>query len=1380
MAPSRAAQAHVMRRAYDAAGVDPATVDYVEAHGTGTPVGDVVEAGALSDVFGAGRPPARSCLIGSIKPNVGHLEAAAGVAGVVKTVLAMNRAEIPPSLLVSGRNAQIPWGDNGLELVAQPTRWPDGDGPRTAGVASYGYGGTLAHVVLEEAPHSADPEPPDGGLALYPVSGSTEQAARANAQRLARWLEARPEARLADVGRTLGRHRSHLGARITVVAADHAELVAGLATAVPTASVAAASDPVWVFSGHGAQWAGMGSGLLLDEPPFAAVIDELDPVYREEMGFSLRAAIAAGHLQDVGRTQATTYALQVAMTAVWRSYGLRPAAVIGHSVGEIAAAVAAGVLAPVDGARLVCRRSLLVARAAGSGAMAMVALPFDEVSSRLAGEPDVDAAIEASSGTTVVSGEPDVVARVSAAFEAEGLGVRQVASDVAFHSPQMQPLCDELVDAVADLPSAAAAVTLYTTALDDPRDDSPRDASYWARNLREPVRFAAAVAAAAHDGHRVFLEISTHPVVGHSIAETAPGAVVVHTLRRDKPERRTLLDNAGVLHRHGVTVDWAALHPHGRLSDLPTNAWQRRPHWVEHRSPKAAIAGHDPASHTLLGGQTTVHGSTDARVWRTRLDHAQRPYPGDHGVLGAQVVPASVVINTLLAAAAIMALRDVQLLVPLLTAPEREVQVVAQSLVLRIASSVDGEWTTHSSALVDLDARPLPAVRHRPAPDIDAAEEEPDIVVRRLAQLGVSSIGFPWRIDALRRDAATLSATITIDPGGTLDRSSWAVVLDAVFSAAPVVFGGAPVLRMPASVAQMIVAGEAPRRARLHVRISGDESVDVDVDGLDGAPLARLRSLRFGRPEGEPDHVPALTYEVVWSPLVARSPDGDGNGARVRRVALVSDDAELRAALSNAGLLGGDGHRGAVVVSPGANGEPAEAAMRACAVLAEAVRDAAGNRVWCVTRGARQAADERGLAQSALWGLARVAAAERPECWGGIVDLPAQAESRDLDALLPLLLEHRDEDVMAIEGGAITTARLAPSLTGRPGAGAPCRPDGTYVIAGGAGAVGLRIARWLSARGARRIVLVGRSAPSRAAREVRRALESAGVTVRILTADTCDRDAMSPLLDPDALGLTQVRGVVHAAAVFEDRFIAQLDEPSLRAVMRPKIVGATVLHELFPPGCLDFFVMCSSAGHLLHLPAQAPYAAGNAYLEGLVRHRRALGCRASLAIAWTAWRGVRATAASAVIGAQLHARGTDDITVDEALRSWDLVDPRRSANVAVLRVRGAGRVTPLLRDLASQAPAAAPADWTLLDGDDRLELLATEVRHAAAEALGVESGAVDDERPLTEQGVDSLLSFLMLSTLDDRLGLELPPTLLWRCPTVVAIAALIADQGAPA
>ncbi|UMP01319.1 type I polyketide synthase [Amycolatopsis sp. EV170708-02-1] len=716
MAPSRAAQEHLLRRAYASAGVDPRDVDYVEAHGTGTRVGDPVEAGALASVVGDRDSP---CLVGSVKTNIGHTEAAAGVAGVIKTALAIRHGMIPPTRTTSVPRAEISW--DGLRLVTEPVAWPETGRPRLAGVASYGYGGTIAHVVLEQGPPSVASGRPtvDGGpeSRLFPVSAASPAGLAAQAARLADAIDGGP-VELADVGHTLAHRRTHLPVRAVVAAGSGQELSDGLRNIAVGGEAARPVDPVWVFSGHGAQWSGMGRDLLIEEPVFAEVIDRLGPIYLAELGYTPRDVLSSGELGSVERIQSTIFAMQVGLAAVWRRYGVRPGAIIGHSVGEIAAAVVAGVLTEAEGARLVCRRSALLTRVAGRGAMVLVDLSFAEVEAELAGRTDITAAISAAPSSTVVSGDTPAIEKAAARWEELGRSVRRIDSDVAFHSEQMDALCADLITAAAGLAPVAASVPLYVTALGDPRCAPRQDAAYWAANLRNPVRFAEAVRAAAEDGHRVFLEISSHPVVSHSITETLlaenlPGGQAIPTLRRGKPERDTLLTGVARLHCLGVPVDWRVLQPAGKPVRLPNTVWQHTRHWVD-----GGPGETPPPGDTLLGHGVTVSGS-GLRVWSTTLDLRTRPYPRRHPVLDTEIVPAAVLLSTLFEAGACH-LAEIRLrqpvVVPPAGEPAREVQVVRDQTRLRIVSRAlgggEGDWTTHTLASA-VSGDLLPVLRAR-------------------------------------------------------------------------------------------------------------------------------------------------------------------------------------------------------------------------------------------------------------------------------------------------------------------------------------------------------------------------------------------------------------------------------------------------------------------------------------------------------------------------------------------------------------------------------------------------------------------------------------------------------------------------------------------
>ncbi|WP_234358577.1 type I polyketide synthase [Streptomyces sp. NRRL B-24085] len=578
LAPNPAAQQALLATAYARAGLAPAQVDYVEAHGTGTPLGDPIEAGALGAVLGAGRDPDQPLLLGSVKSNLGHLEAAAGIAGLVKTVLALHHDVVPPSLHCAEGSAL---GDERLRVVTEGEPWPRYGGTAVAGVSGFGFGGTNAHAVLEEwRPGVLPPRPAEEpGARLHVLSDVGEERLRDTAARLAGRLRT-SAAHPADVARTLAGRAGRGGVRAAVVARDRDELADGLdalAQGRPHGRVVTGErdlvgpGPVWVFSGYGSQWAGMGRRLLAEEPAFAAAVEKLDA----ECGLSLSDRLASGSgLDRLEVAQPVLFGLQVALAELWRSYGVEPAAVIGHSLGEVAAAVCAGALDAAEGARIVSVRAALLGRLKG-GAMAVVDLSDGELDALARDFPGVQVAVHSSPGQKVVTGEEPAVARLVRWLEEQGRTARSMRVVGAGHSPQVEPLLGELTEALADVGGRAPRVPVYSTVLDDPRGDCVFDAAHWAANLRRPVRLDRAVAAAAADGHTAFVEISPHPVLGRAVTENAPGALAIGTLRRDADGCGDFLTQVGALYCAGMPLPL----PAGRVVDLPAPRWRHVRHW---------------------------------------------------------------------------------------------------------------------------------------------------------------------------------------------------------------------------------------------------------------------------------------------------------------------------------------------------------------------------------------------------------------------------------------------------------------------------------------------------------------------------------------------------------------------------------------------------------------------------------------------------------------------------------------------------------------------------------------------------------------------------------------------------------------------------------
>jgi phthiocerol/phenolphthiocerol synthesis type-I polyketide synthase B len=618
MAPNPAAQMAVLRAAYADAGVDVREVDYVEAHGTGTLLGDPIEARALGTVLGKGRPAQEPLLIGSVKSNLGHLEAAAGIAGLAKAVLAVGRGVIPPNRGYRTPNPHIPFDKLRLKVAAEPTQWPTRTSAephrRIAGVSSFGFGGTNAHVVIEGPPASApaDSAPdalPTAALCTLVVSGKTPARVAASAGALAGWMAGAGDGvSLDEVAHTLNHHRTRYPVFATVCARDRAAAADGLAALAEGRSAAGVVAPqpgrcrsgtVFVYSGQGSQWAGMGRRLLAEEPAFAAAVDELEPAFVEQVGYSLRQVIADGEeVRGDARVQPVVMGLQLALTALWRSYGVHPDAVIGHSMGEVSAAVVAGALTPAQGFAVIAARSRLMAGLAGQGAVALLDADAAVTESLIADYPGVEIAGYLSARQTVVAGPVASVEALIAAATAANRFARRVNMEVASHTALMDEVCEPLQAALADLVPRVPNVAMFST-VSDPAVTPVLDADYWVANVRRPVRFHQAVSAAAAD-HGTFIEISPNPILTHSIGETL-GEVHHHalaTLVRDGDD--TLSFHTSLNATHTVHPPLTP-HPAGPHVALPPTVWQHRTHWVPEpprrlASERNASTGHPVAS----------------------------------------------------------------------------------------------------------------------------------------------------------------------------------------------------------------------------------------------------------------------------------------------------------------------------------------------------------------------------------------------------------------------------------------------------------------------------------------------------------------------------------------------------------------------------------------------------------------------------------------------------------------------------------------------------------------------------------------------------------------------------------------------------------------
>lgn len=887
--PSDAAQTAVYRAALAAAGVDPATVGMVEAHGTGTPVGDPIEYSSLSKVYGLDGP----CALGSVKTNMGHAQAASGAIGLMKAVLAVQHGAVPQNLHFTRLPDKLAAIRTNLFVPQETTPWcTNGHHPRRAAVSSYGLSGTNVHAILEQAPiPSPDPGTADAPSTsttaplLFALSSTSADELRHTAGRLADWVQEHQDVSLPDLAYTLTRRRVHRPVRTAVGASSRGELISALREVAdgdaPYEAAVGRDDrgPVWVFSGQGSQWAGMGAELLATEPVFAATVAQAEPIIAAESGFSVTEAMSAPEVvtgQD--RLQPTLFTMQVAMAATMQAQGVRPGAVIGHSLGEGAAAVVAGALSLEDGLRLICRRSRLMSRIAGKGATAAVELPAKQVLSELTGRgiDDVVVAVVASPQSTVIAGTTQTVRDLVADWEQRGVMAREVPVDVAFHSPQVEPIVGDLTEALAGLKPMTPEIPFYSATLFDPREEPVCDAEYWVTNMRRMVRFATAVQAALEDGYRVFAELSPHPLLTRALEQTAAGRqtpmAALAAMRRGQSMPNGLRGLLVDVHSAGAAVDFSVLCPSGQLVEAPLPTWTHRRLWLSGGGSESPThGGCTIAVHPLLGANVRLHEEPERYVWQADVGTAAQPWLGDHQVRTVAVLPGAAYCEMALAAArAVMGeaseVRDIRFVQALLL-DERTVIGASASMSspgvadFTVETDEEGQQTRHATAVLH-DA----ADEHPPAYDMSAllaahpCDEDGAEVRNRVGQHGIQyGPAFAGLVTVRTGEpkARTVLAEVALPRSIRSQQDAYGVhpaLLDACFQsveAHPEVQAlGGDVLGLPLGVRRLRSYGSARNAHYCYTRlVTADTSgIEADIDVLDseGTILLSAQGLRLG------------------------------------------------------------------------------------------------------------------------------------------------------------------------------------------------------------------------------------------------------------------------------------------------------------------------------------------------------------------------------------------------------------------------------------------------------------------------------------------------------------------------------------------------------
>jgi acyl transferase domain-containing protein/NADP-dependent 3-hydroxy acid dehydrogenase YdfG/acyl carrier protein len=1410
-APNGPSQERVIRAALAGARLTPRDVDAVEAHGTGTTLGDPIEAQAVLNTYGRERPDGRPLWLGSIKSNIGHTMAAAGVGSLIKMVEALRHRELPRTIHVTEPSPHIDWTTGTVRLLTEPQPWEGAGRPRRAGISSFGMSGTNAHLIVEEAP-----EPPaetagstdDGRPLPLLLSAKSEAALRERAADLAAYLRDHPDADRATVVHALAARTAFPHRAVVLDTGDGREetlaALTALAAGEPSPSAetdavpATGSGSVFVFPGQGSQFPGMARELVASDEVFRGFLDECGRALAPWVEFDLLEVLESddpGVLDGVEVVQPVLFAVNVALARLWEHHGVRPRAVIGHSQGEIAAACVAGVLSLEDAAKAVALRSRALLAVQGRGTMGTVPLPAEQVEADLAAYGDVHVAAFNGPSATVVAGDAEQVQALVDSYEARGIRARRIPVSYASHTPHVEPLREQLLAELGDLTPHRATVPFFSTVTGALVEDTRElGTAYWWRNLRSPVLLRTALEAAHAAGFTDYVEVSVHPALTAAIQETLPETgLVTGTLRRKVRDRHAWLGALARAHTHGHPVEWHLPEPAGRTlpAPLPTYPFQRQRYWLAsavHTAGDVTTAGLAATGHPLLAAATQL---ADQQGWlfTGRVSRDTHPWLDGHAVNDTVLMPGTAFLDLALTVGqetGFPAVEDLTIEAPLaLPAGQPVLLQVAvaggpdgderRHLTVHSRPAHDAEtpWTRHATGTLRADG-PGGAATPAQWPPTGAQALDLDGLYDRLAVRGYQygpvfqGLRRAWRQDGDLYAEVTLPEETDVDGHGLHP-----ALLDAALHPLLAVADGDTV-HLPFNWTGVHLHATGATALRVHLTPAangvtgltlmdpaGDLVATVEALTTRPVPAEQLAGMRGG---AQP------LYEIRWRAL-----DASPAGPVTSWAALGESGAEVVVA-DFTGLA--EAHAGDGVVA-GAYACVREALGSVQGWLGD--ERCEGSRLVVVVR--RASVDP---VVAPVWGLLRSAQSEHP---GRIVLVDADGAQVTQEVLAAAVAS--GEPVVAWRDGELRAPRLAAVSEAGSDDDAPVW-GGAVLVTGATGTVGAHLARHLVAEhGVSDLVLLSRrglEAPG--AGELRDELLAAGASrVEVVACDAADRDRLAEVVA--SLG-RPLGAVVHAAGVVDDGLFSALTPERLDAVLRAKVDAAWNLHEVTQSQELGAFVLFSSLAATVGSPGQANYAAGNAFLDTLARHRQAAGLPA-VSMAWGLWADTSTMTEHVreADRARMQRSGVVAMPAEEALGLFERALGQDSAHVVVARLdtqalrtqAAAGELPPLFRKLVRTparrgTAAGATADhaaWkqqlAALTPEERSKSLlqfvlghtATTLGHATAQRIG-------PDQPFRNLGFDSLTAVELRNRLGAATGLRLAPTLVFDHPTPRALA----------
>jgi acyl transferase domain-containing protein/acyl carrier protein len=1418
--PNGPAQADLMRRVLSASGLAPGDIGYVEAHGTGTAQGDRIEARSIGSVYGR-NVRSEALPIGAVKANIGHLEAAAGVAGVIKALLILQSGRIPPHPMFGYPNPDIPFEALNLRLPRdpQPLKSP------WVAVNAFGYGGSNAHVILGLPPDSAGSSPgtpAESGALMLPLSAQSMEALSGWLPRLSEQIEA--GASLVDLQYTLARRRGHRPFR-TAVWADPAQAPASIAAQIRTALTAADAlhgkstadgcpRTLFVFSGMGAQWSGMGRSLWASEPVFREALKELDAAFRSSTDFSPIEAITGREdplrLRGCRVTQPLNFALQVGLVRVLSAHGLDPDICLGHSAGEVAAAHCAGHLSLEQAISVCWARSELQDRHAGEGGMLAAAIGAEEAHALCGRVPGLEIAAFNARRSIAFAGPEHALSRAEADLGSCKVPFRRLPVDIAYHSAGMDPILAPLEARLKGLDPVSPAIPLVSSVTARRVSNETPDrmgAEYWQKNVRDPVRFHEALETAFDLGATHCIEIGPRPILRGAITQTAneqPHQIaVIPTLNGDDDEQLAIRKALTRVYVSGGTLDWQRVAPAGTITSLPATGWQRKQFWQE-----ADVQAQDRLRED--GGSPWAEPSIIPQVWTADLNTAAFAFLGDHRIEGVSILPGTAAMEAAMQTAlAVNESPDAALPAGLTDIcfenPSPLNRKTGQMLDSR---HMDGALETlfydpasPEGAVRVLKAR-IASPGKQPAPrsilELAALAPHPLSPEQHRARLAALGIGHGLSFQVVQKlslaaDGTAVLAQLAINgPGRGREVQIAPCLLDGIFQAALALTIACEPL-IPVSIRSYTLHAPLPQHLWAWVTLGKSSSdrlcFDASLHDSAGNCLAQLEDIVVQplTPHRESVPVPDMSLVLGWRE--AQSDDGEAKRFRIAVVASGPEGDLLRHELAAAGAevsAGGEVDATAMLVADG----PRPLADRMDDLRARCT-DPSSGRTYLITRNAQAVSPQDSSIpdQAAAWGLGRTLFNEVPETGTTMIDV-APGEAWHAAVAREITAPQASSEVAFRDGRRLVPELSAVALAEAAAQALRFHRSKTYLITGGLGGFGQQLALWLARHSAGHILLTSRSRPPQAGlAPLARELSNLGAELSAAPLDLTDEAAVRALLMRLASSGAPPGGIFHWAGMTIDRPATAMTAEELRLVLEPKAGGAAALHSASHDLPLDHFVLASSLSSIVGNPRQANYAAANAYLDGLAWSRHAAGLPA-LSVNFGAIAGA-GMAANPVTIAHLKAAGLPPMSMATALAGLGAALVSGLPQVSLSRAIDAERWmrydprcagTDKMSGLLAEARAAAGtrrdirAELGRLPLGNRARLLADHLCVLLATVLKCPPDRLSKESALSRMGMDSLAAVEFQILIDRELGISLPITALIGGQALTGIAARIARE----